>query len=812
MAQFARPVSDVTVGEWLAVPLHAKLSEAVVDDGTFIVGDGPGYYCEVALGPVEVPKPGTVSLRIRARKDPTATAAIDLTVRLVEGETVRAERTFANLTTGFATQVMTLTQGERDAVTNWGNLRVQMVRIGVTVPIAPIVAATAATQLEPAGTTHAMNLPTGIQAGDLLLAVFNGAANQTYTLSLPSGWESLYDATNGFLRSRGAWRVATGDEGSTVSVSTAEGTRFSSEVFRITGWDDSGLAEDAIAVSTTVTGSSAAPDPGSRSLPWGDEPTLALAVAHSAAGGSITYPSGFTEGLSAYTGVFNNFHARTSVARAEVDTSPVNPGAFGIGSTHLWTAHTIVVRGTGVGGPVDPPPPPSEETQTALFTEDFTTDFPNPERGWIPTAGGSSIGRTDLHTLTLESPVGNLGVPYRVLWRNYDLGNFRNSAISTAWLDGHRAELAHLRNHGLKMMPRYAYQYGVYPDAPISRVLEHITQLGAVWTDYQDVIAVLQAGFIGRWGEWHNSTNNLVHGSDGNGFYRTQIKNALMAAAPSGIMIQFRTPNFLGPSNIGGDIPQGWYSTFANYSNRFQGGEQERAGLKNDQVLYGSTNGSWWDQWDGTTEQRDRDIVAATTPITAVAGETDPAVSSTNTGAANVIPGLGLMHMDLLHANWMPAIYSSWAAESYQGSTLLQAVSRRLGYRFVLKEVMAPTSVTPGATAQIRLDIQNVGFGKAYNRRPIDLVFIGSGGPFTVRLSADARRSLPLGGQREVATYTFTAPAGLVVGQSYALHLRFPDPASGIASDNRYTIRLANTGMWDANTGRHSLGMSVAAV
>jgi len=159
-----------------------------------------------------------------------------------------------------------------------------------------------------------------------------------------------------------------------------------------------------------------------------------------------------------------------------------------------------------------------------------------------------------------------------------------------------------------------------------------------------------------------------------------------------------------------------------------------------------------------------------------------------------------------LNAEYPMKLLDKWDSTGY-----LAQISRRLGYRLALTAATAPVSVSAGGSMTVSFGMKNAGFGKVYNARPIDLVFVGSGGPFTARLTADARRDLPLAGQTTTLSYTVNAPAGLVSGQPYALHLRLPDPASGLASDNKYVIRLANSSVWDASTGRNALGLSVVA-
>lgn len=212
-------------------------------------------------------------------------------------------------------------------------------------PTAPYVIGSQVTALESAA-SHALALPTA-QAGDLLLAMYNGAAAASYTLGVPTGFTGLYDVTNGNLRGRAAARIATGGEGATASVTMGgDAQRFAGVVLAIRGWDEAAGIAGAITVGTHATGSSTAPNPPSASPAWGaSPPTLVVALAHSAAGGSITYPSGYENGASAYTGVFNNFHARASAATREIAAASEDPAAFAIGNSVAWIARAIAIKG-----------------------------------------------------------------------------------------------------------------------------------------------------------------------------------------------------------------------------------------------------------------------------------------------------------------------------------------------------------------------------------------------------------------------------------------------------------------------------------
>ena len=213
-------------------------------------------------------------------------------------------------------------------------------------PTVPVVAASALTENATSATTHAINIP-AVLAGDLILILANGAASAAYTMTVPTGYDSLYDQANGNLRGRGFRRAAPSDAAATtVNVTLSAGQRLSAIALAIRGYDTDVAIADAIAVATAATGNSASPNPPSVTMPWGtDAPSLIIPVAHSAAGGSISYPSSYTDGLTVYTGVSNNFHARTSTAEREVEASSEDPGTFGLGGTFLWVAQTIAVKG-----------------------------------------------------------------------------------------------------------------------------------------------------------------------------------------------------------------------------------------------------------------------------------------------------------------------------------------------------------------------------------------------------------------------------------------------------------------------------------
>lgn len=458
-----------------------------------------------------------------------------------------------------------------------------------------------------------------------------------------------------------------------------------------------------------------------------------------------------------------------------------------------------------------PAPPPSGGgggAQLLSFVEDATTDFLNPERGWMfnySSTGQIANTRTDggavVHPSLFDSSNG-VNNPWR-------LDQQRNgAAIPQGKLDQVAAWFGAARSAGVKIKVRFAYHGNptTYAgDASITTVLAHVAQLTPVLQANLDVIASMDLGLVGRWGEWNQSTNGFDQDTAQGRSLRAQLIDAIL--------------DLLGPTRMAHIRYPIWaYEWFGNTfqlppgDTPFSGTRQARLGWYNDCIVSSpSDGGTFRGSWAGPTAfQQDLDTFAAMGRRAATSGETCSAFGAPNAssaGAAAITQFTNQGGPDHLNRSYYEAIYSDWIATGHYNE-----ISRRLGYRLVLESAEVPESVTPGASMQVKLTIRNRGFGKVYNPRPIDLVMVGASNTRTVRLTADARRDLPLAGEVTTTTYTVTAPVDLSVGQLYSLFLRLPDPdplGNGLAADNRYAIRLANLGVWSGATGRNDLGAFV---
>src|SRR5690606_5854761 len=131
--------------------------------------------------------------------------------------------------------------------------------------------------------------------------------------------------------------------------------------------------------------------------------------------------------------------------------------------------------------------------------------FPNPERGFMHTYIVTSEGESVSLPLLKSIREANVSLFLRV----YYLEKFKDKALSAAQLKLIQDDFDKTREAGLKIILRFAYtEPGT--DAPLSIVNQHLDQLKPLFEANKDVIAFMQAGIIGHYGEWHDSSNGLT--------------------------------------------------------------------------------------------------------------------------------------------------------------------------------------------------------------------------------------------------------------------------------------------------------------
>jgi len=163
--------------------------------------------------------------------------------------------------------------------------------------------------------------------------------------------------------------------------------------------------------------------------------------------------------------------------------------------------------------------------QTVTYTES-TADFTNPDRGFYTYSEtkASSYTRLTLSTLINNQTDGytsdnaNYTVKPSLVFRYFVLDDFRQgNPITASFLNNLQADFDIAREGGVRLIIRFTYNIipdttcgeaacPPYLDASKSTILSHIAQLKPYLQDNADVIATVQMGFIGVWGEQYYTT------------------------------------------------------------------------------------------------------------------------------------------------------------------------------------------------------------------------------------------------------------------------------------------------------------------
>lgn len=205
----------------------------------------------------------------------------------------------------------------------------------------PIVAATN-TSSASTSTTPSVSLPSGIVAGDLLLAfVSNQTAITGRNVSWPAGWTELYDKSGSQYGQAGAYRVADGSEGASITVTMSGSVSNTAHItLRITGVK-SGQAPEAGAA--TAVSSTANPDPPSLTPSWGSDNDLWIAIAGGAAVSSVSaYPTNYADNQLTSA---NSGFARIAVSTRNLNAASEDPGTYTWSGATNSIAETIAIRG-----------------------------------------------------------------------------------------------------------------------------------------------------------------------------------------------------------------------------------------------------------------------------------------------------------------------------------------------------------------------------------------------------------------------------------------------------------------------------------
>lgn len=378
----------------------------------------------------------------------------------------------------------------------------------------------------------------------------------------------------------------------------------------------------------------------------------------------------------------------------------------------------------------------------------------------------------------------------------------------------------------------------VYHADSKERQFNHIDAVAKMLGDYKDVVAFIQAGYLGKWGEWNEEggasaqplLTNRANPDDLNTYDRTHIIDHILSKyAAAGIKqdVELRTPVFAKevveryeqenkpPPNIG------------LHNDCFMSSRQS------DEVpVDGSDSGTYSDfkPPDGSPYNFNNAVLARAwaadwTADSSFGGETCPRdidldkFSDENERwrvCANMIGAKSepaLLHMNYLNGDYLddkvrpsgelvPGAVTTWLAGG-----CYDEIQRKLGYRFEVRGVKYTPTLTEDQKFLVSVDIENTGWGKLHKPRNARLVLRNGTSPsLKYTFSGGPVSSWAPGTTRTISVIRSAPPPG-----TYEVRLWIPDPDA--KSRIAYAVKLATLRdgdpVFDPVTGENNLGVTI---
>lgn len=369
--------------------------------------------------------------------------------------------------------------------------------------------------------------------------------------------------------------------------------------------------------------------------------------------------------------------------------------------------------------------------------------------------------------------------------------------LSASMLSKINSRIGAFAHTGVRLMIRFTYNMGpIGPgamDAPIDLISSHIDQLAPIVLKHKDLIFALEAGFIGTWGEWHDSTN----GNDTAAAHKTVLDREL--GYFSGLFpILVRYP---------ADLIQYTWNTVP----------PPGLGIHDDYYDSSSDDAGTWDTCDPTGGwclsgytasdlQKYAANISTTTMFAGEFGALDESMQSCS--ALNTYSYT--YHSQSISLNPYPADIGTFL----QSEGCATSFFSQVGTRIVLQEVTLLGEASPSGRIYLTATMVNGGYGRVIRERSVYLVVLQEGkalANLAIPVADLDLRTLAASATPTPVTfaYEFTLPHSVASGQ-VSLALLIKDPAPTLSSQAAYALPLnsndeSDNPIFDASTGYNTI-------
>ena len=375
--------------------------------------------------------------------------------------------------------------------------------------------------------------------------------------------------------------------------------------------------------------------------------------------------------------------------------------------------------------------------------------------------------------------------------------------------------LQNCRQNGCMVALRFRYDaVGLDDPEPASfdQVLHHIEQLkeSGLFEKYADIIAFVECGFVGKWGEQHGGKYTALH-------YKAELLEAMLQTVPAPIPVTVRTPDIfaewagikrseLSDRELINSLTESVYTSEIQKN-------KDRIGLFDDGYM-----GSNSDLGTYANREIETDWLSIQTLTSYFGGEFSGNIEFAKQYDTylpeNAIPEMYKTHLSYINSNIFQ-LYKDYTFNedhsvggvdnsAYYGQTAFQFIRDHLGYRFVLRDSDLSSAVEQGGDVHVELKVENTGFANVIPD-VTSYVILEKDGNFAFAV-ADTNCREWLSCTTSENSLDFKIPDNLPTGEwNVYLKLSMGTPLSVTSMSGR-SIRFANEGVWDSSMGANYIG------
>ncbi|NDV58714.1 DUF4874 domain-containing protein [Bacteroides sp. 519] len=357
-----------------------------------------------------------------------------------------------------------------------------------------------------------------------------------------------------------------------------------------------------------------------------------------------------------------------------------------------------------------------------------------------------------------------------------------------------------LEENGYKAILRFAYNWqGLNTSGGESPqwITRHIEQLRPILTKNRGLIATIQTGFLGAWGEWH--TTPMQKDMEG----KSAVVNALLQAYPAPYSIQIRIPDHKNALTLNREEDRIRISYANDY---FTAGEHSHA--PGNDFIPGS---NWYKQvlkespwffmsgeipYDEDTEWGLPDLISTQTTLKILRDHHYSAFDITQNYTKNITSWKQIqITPEALRADkilFAPEYFLDEKGNPRE-RTFFDFVRDHLGYRLNLTS--HPILSTKDDILTYEISLTNTGFAAPVNPRPVFLVFINNKNEVVKELQLEhvnPRNWQPFdneAGNYNLLTHTMSGSISTGLSGKYKVGLWMPDNEKSLRYNSIYDIK-----------------------